>query len=150
MILILDILMQNALSIFKIGPITFSMGTISHPLFQLTFLGLMTILTCETLTLFPVSFTNVSWRKVTDILHLGDNTSLIISGSGRPLRQFIYSKDLAKLILWTLFNYNDDPSPIILSVDEKDEVPISKIVELIVEAMDFKGEVKVNILLILV
>jgi hypothetical protein len=31
-------------------------------------------------------------------------------------------------------------------VDEKDEVPISKIVELIVKAMDFKGEVKVNYL----
>ena len=28
-----------------------------------------------------------------------------IKGSGKPLRQFIYSKDLARLILWSLFNY---------------------------------------------
>lgn len=35
-------------------------------------------------------------------------------GSGKPLRQFIYSIDLAKLIIWVLREY-DSVEPIILS-----------------------------------
>ena len=35
-------------------------------------------------------------------------------GSGRPLRQFIYSYDLAKLFVWQLREYNET-EPIILS-----------------------------------
>lgn len=38
----------------------------------------------------------------------------VVLGSGKPLRQFIYSLDLAKLFIWTLRNYNDI-DPIILS-----------------------------------
>lgn len=37
-----------------------------------------------------------------------------VYGSGKPLRQFIYSHDLAKLTIWALREYND-VSPIILS-----------------------------------
>lgn len=37
-----------------------------------------------------------------------------VYGSGKPLRQFIYSHDLAKLTVWVLREYNDI-SPIILS-----------------------------------
>lgn len=47
-------------------------------------------------------------------------------GTGAPLRQFIYSKDLGKLFLWVLRSYND-PSPITLSVDEADEVTIGDV-----------------------
>ena len=61
-------------------------------------------------------------------------------GTGKPLRQFIYSVDLAKLFLWVLRNYNS-PHPIILSVGEEDEVTIKDVVDYIVDAMDFKGEV---------
>ena len=35
-------------------------------------------------------------------------------GTGKPLRQFIFSHDLAKLFVWTLREY-DEISPIILS-----------------------------------
>ena len=69
-----------------------------------------------------------------------NGTPLTVWGSGTPLRQFIFSKDLAKLFLWTLRSY-DEPSPIILSVDEKDEITIKQLVEYIVAAMEFKGEV---------
>lgn len=61
-------------------------------------------------------------------------------GSGKPLRQFIYSIDLAKLMVWTLFNY-DDIEPLILSVDEASEISIKDVVNYVVKAMDFKGEV---------
>ena len=42
------------------------------------------------------------------------------------MRQFIYSYDLAKCILWTINNYKDD-KPIILSVSEGEEVSIAHI-----------------------
>jgi len=61
-------------------------------------------------------------------------------GTGKPLRQFIYSIDLARLMVWSLFNYNE-VDPLILSCDEKDEVSIKDVVEMIVAAMDFKGKV---------
>ncbi|CAH7689814.1 GDP-L-fucose synthase [Phakopsora pachyrhizi] len=68
-----------------------------------------------------------------------NNTPFVVSGTGRPLRQFIYSKDLAKLFVWQLWNY-DQISPLILSVGEKDEVSIKQVADSIVKAMDFKGE----------
>jgi GDP-L-fucose synthase len=46
-----------------------------------------------------------------------NNSKLIVYGSGRPLRQFIYSEDLGKLILWSLDNYKEQ-SPIIFSPKE--------------------------------
>ncbi|KLO15541.1 epimerase-domain-containing protein [Schizopora paradoxa] len=56
------------------------------------------------------------------------------SGSGKPLRQFIYSRDLAKLFIWMIREYND-VEPLILSVPEKEEVSIQYVVEGVVEAL---------------
>ncbi len=66
------------------------------------------------------------------------NTPLTIWGSGKPLREFIYNKDVAKLTEWVLDNYNED-EPIILSTSE--EISIKEVVEIIVGLMNFKGEV---------
>ncbi len=55
-----------------------------------------------------------------------NNEKFIIKGSGKPLRQFIYSEDLAKLIMWSLEKYNNKDS-IILSVDPEHEVSIEYI-----------------------
>ncbi|CEP11928.1 hypothetical protein [Parasitella parasitica] len=68
-----------------------------------------------------------------------NNTPFIVMGTGKPLRQFIYSRDLAKLFIWTLREYNEI-DPIILSVGEKDEVSIKDVADSIVKAMDYKGE----------
>lgn len=65
---------------------------------------------------------------------------LTIWGSGKPLRQFIYSVDLARLFLWVLREYKEI-DPIILSVDESEEVSIADAARLVVKAMDFKGEI---------
>jgi GDP-L-fucose synthase len=67
-----------------------------------------------------------------------NKTDLVIWGSGNPLREFIYSKDVAELALWVLNNY-DEPEPIILSTSE--EISIKDVVGVIVEAMNFKGNV---------
>ncbi|KAF7636951.1 hypothetical protein Mgra_00003691 [Meloidogyne graminicola] len=69
-----------------------------------------------------------------------NGTPLTVFGSGKPLRQFIFSEDLARLFIWTLWEYKSI-EPIILSVGEEDEVTIKDVVEGIVKAMDFKGEV---------
>lgn len=69
-----------------------------------------------------------------------NNTPFVIWGTGSPRRQFIYSLDLGRLFIWVMRNY-DEVSPIILSVGEEDEVSIKEAADLVVEAMDFKGEV---------
>lgn len=61
-------------------------------------------------------------------------------GSGTPLRQFIYSKDLARLFIWVMEEY-DSIEPIILSVPEEDEVSIKDVVHMVAEAAEFKGKI---------
>ena len=67
-----------------------------------------------------------------------NKTPFTIWGSGNPLREFIFSKDISKLTEWVLNNYTEN-EPIILSTSE--EIPIKDVVEIIVELMNFKGEV---------
>ena len=43
-----------------------------------------------------------------------NGTPFVVGGTGKPLRQFIYSRDLAKLFIWQLREY-DDVEPVILS-----------------------------------
>jgi GDP-L-fucose synthase len=69
-----------------------------------------------------------------------NGTDFSIWGSGTPLRQFIYSEDLAKLMIWVLRSY-DSIDPIILSVGEDAEVSIKDVALMIAEAMEFKGNV---------
>ncbi|GAB6028640.1 GDP-L-fucose synthase [Chamberlinius hualienensis] len=69
-----------------------------------------------------------------------DGTPLVVWGTGSALRQFIYSLDLARLMVWVVREYNE-VEPIILSVDEKDEISIKEAAELVVEAFDFKGDI---------
>jgi GDP-L-fucose synthase len=68
-----------------------------------------------------------------------ENKPFIVMGSGKPLRQFIFSYDLAKLILWSLFIYKEREN-IILSVSENEEVSIQKIAEIIAEKMDYTSQ----------
>ena len=69
-----------------------------------------------------------------------NGTDFIIWGTGKPLRQFIYSLDLAKLIVWVLRGY-DETDPLILSVDEEAEVSIRDVAFMIAKAMKFEGKV---------
>lgn len=65
----------------------------------------------------------------------------IVSGTGTPLRQFIYSEDLGKLILWVLENYVLSDS-IILSVNESDEISIGQIATIIAKKFDYSHNIK--------
>lgn len=69
-----------------------------------------------------------------------DGTPFTIWGSGTPLRQFVYSLDLAELTVWVMRDYHS-PDPITLSVDEADEVSIKDVALSVAKAMKFEGEV---------
>jgi len=68
------------------------------------------------------------------------NSSFVVKGTGTPLRQFIYSKDLAFLILWVLRSY-DQTSSIILSVSERDEISIEKVAQGIAKAFNYEDHI---------
>lgn len=76
------------------------------------------------------------------IFRVDGQKNLTIAGTGRPLRQFIYSRDLAKLMIWALREYHEI-EPIILSVDEADEVSIKGVAEAITKAFKFPGQLEV-------
>lgn len=69
------------------------------------------------------------------------STDFTIFGTGKPLRQFIFNQDLAKLMIWALRSY-DRIEPLILSVDETDQVSIQQVAETIANAIGFKGNVQ--------
>ena len=68
-----------------------------------------------------------------------NNTDFEVWGSGTPLREFIYSKDVAQICKLLLEKY-DGEEPIILT--SSIEYSIKQIVEMIVSIMDFKGNIK--------
>ena len=67
-----------------------------------------------------------------------NNTDFTVWGSGKPLREFIYSKDVAKLSEWAVENYNES-EPIIFSTSN--EISIMDLVDLLVKEFNFKGKV---------
>jgi len=68
-----------------------------------------------------------------------NKTDFHIWGTGNPLREFIFSRDVAKLTEWVLNDYEEN-EPIILSTSE--EISIKEVVGVIIELMNFKGNVK--------
>lgn len=73
-------------------------------------------------------------------LNKQNNEKFVVRGTGKPLRQFIYSEDLAKLILWSLEKYNSKDS-IILSVCEKDEISIEHVARLVARNYDYEDNI---------
>jgi GDP-L-fucose synthase len=65
-----------------------------------------------------------------------NNTDFIVSGSGKPLRQFIHSYDLARIILWLIKNDGVNQN-IIISPDENQEVSIKEIAEIIASEFNY-------------
>lgn len=90
-----------------------------------------------------------------------------MSGTGKPLRQFIYSRDLAKLFIWQLREY-DSIEPVILSgtymlisgislspshgvngdyiVGEDEEISIKEVADAIVKAVGYDGDYRVRLI----
>jgi GDP-L-fucose synthase len=69
------------------------------------------------------------------------NSDFIIYGTGKPLRQFLYSNDAGHMVIWAMLNYQSE-EPIMISVGEEDEISIAYAAKVILEKMNFKGQVK--------
>ena len=68
------------------------------------------------------------------------DSDFIIRGSGKPLRQFIYSADLAIMILNILFKTNELDN-IILSVPESQEISIENVGRIIARAYNYEERI---------
>lgn len=75
-------------------------------------------------------------RKFHEAQLRGDD-KVVIWGTGKPLRDFTFARDAARIILWLAENY-DGPEPI--NIGNPEEVSIRELVEMIGEEMNFKGQ----------
>ena len=66
-----------------------------------------------------------------------NKTDFVVFGSGKPLRQFVYSKDLARLMIWAIRDY-PEVTPVILS--DLAEVSIADVAHAIAGAFGFEGQ----------
>lgn len=71
----------------------------------------------------------------------GNAEVMVVPGSGRALRQFLYSRDLARVLIWTMREY-DEAEPFIVSVDPEEEISIKDAVMMVSESSGFKGAVQ--------
>ena len=67
-----------------------------------------------------------------------NNEPPVFWGSGNPLREFTYTKDVAKILLWMLENY-DDEMP--LNIGNSVEHSIRDLVEITSDLFDYKGDI---------
>lgn len=67
-----------------------------------------------------------------------NNTDFVVWGSGKPLREFVFSKDIAKFSEWAIENYNES-EPIIFTNSQ--EISIMDLVDLLVTEFNYKGKV---------
>ena len=69
-----------------------------------------------------------------------NKTPFEIWGTGSPLRQNIYSLDLAKLLIWVIREY-EDLEPLILATDQSDEKSINDWANMVLGSMDQTPEI---------
>jgi len=70
-----------------------------------------------------------------------NNTDLEVWGTGKPLREFVYSADIAKLSIWAIENYKEE-TPIIFTSGI--ESSIRELVEMVAKVMKFRGKIIFN------
>ena len=70
-----------------------------------------------------------------------NGTDFEVWGTGKASREFIYVEDVAEIVKWVLYNYNDSV-PFIISPDE--EINMSILAQTIAFKMNFKGNIVYN------
>jgi GDP-L-fucose synthase len=76
-------------------------------------------------------------RKVWEA-KINKEPSIVCWGDGSPLREFTYSKDIARILIFLMENY-DGPEPINIGCTE--EYSIKEIVEIICNIFEYTGEI---------
>lgn len=76
-------------------------------------------------------------RKIWEAKKFG--TEVVLWGDGTPLREFTYSRDIARALLFVLDNYNE-PTPVNIGTTAE-EYSIKQIAEMIADNLSYKGEI---------
>lgn len=72
---------------------------------------------------------------------INNQSSVEVWGDGSPLREFTYSLDIAKILLFLLENY-DEPEPI--NIGNTEEYSIKEVVKILCELLEYDGKIKWN------
>jgi len=103
---------------------------------------------CNFITLAPTNIFGPNDNYITELSHvipamirrceaaISDGSDFVVLGTGKPLRQFIFSLDLARLFVWAYFNY-DEAEPLILAPDESQEMSIGEIAQNVADAFEY-------------
>ena len=67
-----------------------------------------------------------------------DGADFVVAGTGRPVRQFILSDDLARFMVWLLETYRGPQATFILAPSPGDEVSIADISTMIARCFDYE------------
>jgi GDP-L-fucose synthase len=70
-----------------------------------------------------------------------NGTNFEVWGTGKPYREFVFSKDVGHITQWALENY-DSPEPLIVSPDE--EINLAVLIQEIAHRMEFRGNIVYN------
>lgn len=73
---------------------------------------------------------------------INNQSSVEVWGDGSPLREFTYSLDIAKILIFLLENYNE-PQPI--NIGNTEEYSILEVVNLLCELLEYDGKIEWNI-----
>jgi GDP-L-fucose synthase len=69
---------------------------------------------------------------------INNQPSVEVWGDGSPLREFTYSLDIAKILLFLLENYNE-PEPI--NIGNTEEYSIKEVIKYICELLEYEGKI---------
>ena len=72
---------------------------------------------------------------------INNNPFIECWGDGSPLREFTYSEDIVKILIFLLENY-DGPEPI--NIGNTEEYSIKQVVEMICSILEYNGKIKWN------
>lgn len=73
---------------------------------------------------------------------INNRSSVEVWGDGSPLREFTYSLDVAKILIFLLENY-DEPDPI--NIGNTEEYSIKEIVQMLCDELEYDGKIDWNI-----
>ncbi|KAI9368839.1 hypothetical protein BJX61DRAFT_546146 [Aspergillus egyptiacus] len=71
----------------------------------------------------------------------GPRATLVVPGSGRARRQFVYSRDLARVMIWALRHY-EAPEPFIVSPDASQEASVKEVVTMVARLSGYGGAIE--------
>lgn len=76
-------------------------------------------------------------RRFYECMINGSN-EMVVWGSGKPLREFTFARDAAKIILWLSQNYNSEEP---INIGNTQQISIKDLVEIIAEEIGFNGKI---------